>query len=186
MVWLRRYGNRFCIINRCLIHRKQHVFYSIPSVRHSEKIIIMLSGLSKCFANSGRVVARVSQRTLNTSVHHGSHPSPAGNMNAQFFMSHVAPKQSAPGDIDTILKGLLHHSVNRPGPEPRSTYGSCMTPSPLLPVHSVFDPSVFHVDAFSFMNRNSRRPKRANHGARPCSRSSRRFKKEKIGKRRRG
>ena len=35
------------------------------------------------------------------------------------------------------------------------------------------------------MNRNARRPKRANHGARPCSRSSRRWKKEKIGNRHR-
>mmetsp|Transcript_16686 Transcript_16686/g.40527 ORF Transcript_16686/g.40527 Transcript_16686/m.40527 type:complete len:183 (-) Transcript_16686:450-998(-) len=36
------------------------------------------------------------------------------------------------------------------------------------------------------MNRNARKPKRANHGARPCSRSSRRKKKDEVGKRRRG
>jgi hypothetical protein len=35
------------------------------------------------------------------------------------------------------------------------------------------------------MNRNSRRPNKANKGARPCSRVSRRKKKEKIGKRKR-
>jgi hypothetical protein len=35
------------------------------------------------------------------------------------------------------------------------------------------------------MNRNARRPKKANKGARPCSRASRRSKKEKIGKRKR-
>eukprot|EP00539_Tryblionella_compressa_P012389 CAMPEP_0178816250 /NCGR_PEP_ID=MMETSP0746-20121128/1250_1 /TAXON_ID=913974 /ORGANISM="Nitzschia punctata, Strain CCMP561" /LENGTH=137 /DNA_ID=CAMNT_0020477259 /DNA_START=220 /DNA_END=633 /DNA_ORIENTATION=+ len=35
------------------------------------------------------------------------------------------------------------------------------------------------------MNRNARRPKKANKGARPCSRVSRRQKKEKIGKRKR-
>lgn len=35
------------------------------------------------------------------------------------------------------------------------------------------------------MNRNARRPNKANRGARPCSRSSRRWKKDQIGKRRR-
>jgi hypothetical protein len=35
------------------------------------------------------------------------------------------------------------------------------------------------------MNRNARRPKKANKGARPCSHASRRRKKEKIGKRKR-
>ena len=35
------------------------------------------------------------------------------------------------------------------------------------------------------MNRNARRPKKANKGARPCSRASRRRKKEKLGKRKR-
>ena len=35
------------------------------------------------------------------------------------------------------------------------------------------------------MNRNARKPSRANHGARPCSRRARRWKKEKIGRRRR-
>ena len=33
------------------------------------------------------------------------------------------------------------------------------------------------------MNRNARRPKKANKGSRPCSRAGRRRKKEKIGKR---
>ena len=36
------------------------------------------------------------------------------------------------------------------------------------------------------MNRNARRPKKANKGKRPCSRSSRRSKKERYGKRSRG
>ena len=46
--------------------------------------------------------------------------------------------------------------------------------------------SLLSLEEISCMNRNGRRPKRANHGARPCSRSSRRWKKEQIGKRRRG
>jgi hypothetical protein len=40
-------------------------------------------------------------------------------------------------------------------------------------------------EAIHAMNRNARRPKKANKGARPCSRASRREKKSKIGKRKR-
>ena len=166
-------------------HRLCCSWSTLPSDKHSENSIRMLSGLSKCFANPGRVVTRVSHRMLNTSTHHGSLAPAAGYMHGHFLMSPVGSKQSAPGGIDIILNGLFRHSVNRAGPVLRSTYGSSFAPS-LLPVQSVFDPSGFDVDAFSLMNRNARRPKRANHGARPCSRSSRRFKKEKIGKRRRG
>ena len=44
----------------------------------------------------------------------------------------------------------------------------------------------FAQEEISVMNRNARRPRKANKGARPCSRSSRRWKKEQIGKRSRG
>ena len=44
------------------------------------------------------------------------------------------------------------------------------------------DPSDVNVEILQ-MSRNSRRPKKANKGARPCSRVSRRRKKEKIGRR---
>jgi hypothetical protein len=40
-------------------------------------------------------------------------------------------------------------------------------------------------ESIQMMNRNARRPNKANHGARPCSRASRRLKKTKIGKRKR-
>ena len=40
--------------------------------------------------------------------------------------------------------------------------------------------------AIQAMNRNARRPKKANKGSRPCSRAGRRSRKEKIGKRSRG
>ena len=40
-------------------------------------------------------------------------------------------------------------------------------------------------EEYSAMNRNNRKPKRANHGARPCSRYSRRAKKRKWGNPRR-
>ena len=42
-----------------------------------------------------------------------------------------------------------------------------------------------HLQPMLAMNRNARKPKRANKGARPCSRASRRRKKEKFGKRKR-
>ena len=48
------------------------------------------------------------------------------------------------------------------------------------------DEALFVHEEISVMNRNARRPKRANHGARPCSRASRRWKKEKLGRRSRG
>lgn len=51
---------------------------------------------------------------------------------------------------------------------------------------SCFNSSPSSLEERRCMNRNGRRPNRANHGARPCSRSSRRWKKEQIGKRRRG
>lgn len=38
-------------------------------------------------------------------------------------------------------------------------------------------------DVIQAMNRNARKPKKANKGSRPCSRAGRRRKKEKIGKR---
>ena len=41
------------------------------------------------------------------------------------------------------------------------------------------------VETIQAMNRNARRPKKANKGSRPCSRAGRRKRKEKIGKRRR-
>lgn len=40
-------------------------------------------------------------------------------------------------------------------------------------------------EEYSAMNRNNRKPKKANHGARPCSRYSRRSKKRKWGNPRR-
>ena len=40
-------------------------------------------------------------------------------------------------------------------------------------------------NVLQMMNRNNRKPKRANHGARPCSRWARRMKKNKIGRRKR-
>ena len=44
------------------------------------------------------------------------------------------------------------------------------------------DPSDFNVGVLE-MGRNTRRPKKANKGARPCSRAGRRKRKEKIGRR---
>lgn len=79
--------------------------------------------------------------------------------NPQLF-SFQAEIQSPRDSSASKFSGLLHNSTGLPIPLP--------------------------VEEISVMNRNARRPKRANHGARPCSRSSRRFKKEKIGKRRRG
>lgn len=40
-------------------------------------------------------------------------------------------------------------------------------------------------EEYSAMNRNNRKPRKANHGARPCSRYSRRAKKRKWGNPRR-
>jgi len=51
------------------------------------------------------------------------------------------------------------------------------------PSWNLDDPS--DTEFLQMMNRNARRPKKANRGARPCSRASRRAKKDKIGKRRR-
>lgn len=42
-----------------------------------------------------------------------------------------------------------------------------------------------NLESIQTMNRNARRPNKANRGARPCSRTSRRKKKDAIGKRRR-
>jgi hypothetical protein len=47
------------------------------------------------------------------------------------------------------------------------------------------DPANSLQEEISVLNRNARRPKKANKGARPCSRAARRWKKEKLGKRRR-
>jgi hypothetical protein len=49
---------------------------------------------------------------------------------------------------------------------------------------SILDPE-YNLESIQTMARNSRHPKKANKGARPCSRISRRKKKEAIGKRRR-
>jgi hypothetical protein len=45
------------------------------------------------------------------------------------------------------------------------------------------DDSIDLEAAIQAMNRNARRPKKANKGSRPCSRAGRRKRKEKIGKR---
>jgi hypothetical protein len=50
---------------------------------------------------------------------------------------------------------------------------------------SIEEPEEFHSEVLHTMARNTRRPKKANKGARPCSRASRRRKKEQIGKRKR-
>jgi hypothetical protein len=150
----------------------------------------MLSGLSRCVANPGRLVARVPHRmvnTLSTGNHERQLLAPFAS-NGQFVQSHMSSKQSVTEDIDAILHGLFHHSARHQCAEPAylGARGTSIAPSSWVPIQGFFDPSVFSVEDISFMNRNSRRPKRANHGARPCSRSSRRYKKEQIGKRRRG
>lgn len=141
----------------------------------------MLSVISKCMATPGQVVATGSLRLLNTWTHSGCRPLVPVSIHLEGFKNHMASKQSRTGDIDTILSGWFPCRV----PASLDAHGSSTL---ALPLQRIYDPSIFITDCeeISVMNRNARRPKRANHGARPCSRSSRRFKKEKIGKRGRG
>ena len=92
-------------------------------------------------------------------------------------------KETANADI--LLGGLLSHYLPLPKTvhAPNKTVNlECLR----LPTNIGWtDPTNILQEEISVMNRNARRPNRANHGARPCSRSSRRWKKEKVGKRRR-
>jgi len=152
----------------------------------------MLSGIVRCVANPGRGIAKVSQRMVNTSTHLPWSPSAPTSIHNQFFLDPPVSKQSGPESVDALINGLFHQSVYHPYVG-RTSHGvqsfSCFPTNLDKVQQSIVDPSVFGIvvdEEISLMNRNARRPKRANHGARPCSRSSRRFKKEKIGKRSRG
>ena len=59
-----------------------------------------------------------------------------------------------------------------------------LLPSQRVIGHQVPDDANNNLEAvIQAMNRNARRPKKANKGSRPCSRAGRRKRKEKIGKR---
>lgn len=87
---------------------------------------------------------------------------------------------------DEVLDRILGHQISLPHSVSLSSLDIQPMPLPHSGLEMAFgDLPDENVEEISLMNRNARRPKRANKGARPCSRSSRRWKKDQIGKRRR-
>jgi hypothetical protein len=88
--------------------------------------------------------------------------------------------------VDSMLEGVfqrfvpLPHAFSLPG----TTTADIIDDIWITPLTEEERPSNDPL-GIQAMNRNARRPKKANKGARPCSRASRRKKKEKIGKRKR-
>ena len=80
-------------------------------------------------------------------------------------------------DVDDLMERLFQRAVPVP-------HGSVHRMERVFQRSQVtaFDPLTSN-EELQVMNRNARRPRKANKGARPCSRASRRKKKEKIGKR---
>jgi hypothetical protein len=79
---------------------------------------------------------------------------------------------------DEILDGIFSRSL------PLSHATINCNPATSNPPFGILDPEA-DIETIQAMNRNARRPKKANRGARPCSRASRRAKKDAVGKRRR-
>jgi hypothetical protein len=88
-------------------------------------------------------------------------------------------------NLDVMLEGIFQRAF----PVPHTDTAILVGGRPLVcilnvPPEAVYDPSSSAAEeGVQLMNRNARRPNKANKGARPCSRASRRKKKEKIGKR---
>lgn len=81
-------------------------------------------------------------------------------------------------DVDVALGNLFMGRF----PLPHGYTPSCLhLEVPLLQAAA----SESTTEEIQLLNRNARRPNKANKGARPCSRASRRKKKEQIGKRKR-
>lgn len=129
--------------------------------------------------------AIVSKRMIHqmTVQHHGStYPT---------WRTASAPRPHCPREMDDLLDGILARCTPVVHKIPHNmdsldAWKSITNDVPLGDGEWHLDTTLFQPEEISCMNRNARRPNKANHGARPCSRSSRRWKKEKIGKRRRG
>jgi hypothetical protein len=92
-------------------------------------------------------------------------------------------------DVDFMLEGMFRHSF--PLIRPSVAFPGVMNDSKTN-YHWIWNISKEEKEhplptcgGIQVMNRNARRPKKANKGARPCSRVSRRKKKEMIGRRKR-
>jgi hypothetical protein len=129
-----------------------------------------------------------SNSSSNQTNHFGYHPNNpmASLLDSRYWPTHTPQSQINRDEIDFLLEGtfqrvlpLLNHSVVLPGgvANSRIIYDGVLNNEQSLPTTKG--------GGIQVMNRNARRPKKANKGARPCSRVSRRQKKEKIGKRKR-
>lgn len=105
---------------------------------------------------------------------------PTGNVGRLQPFAPISRRQNL-HETDALLDGIFARSI----PLPHAISESCNQGNSLdflatLPI------GIPPQEEISMMNRNARRPTRSNKGSRPCSRSSRRWKKSQIGKRSRG
>ncbi len=151
----------------------------------------MWSALTKLAVNGQRgVYVNVSRRLMNEM------PQQHLAASVPLWNAKPLPKQQVSREVDDLLDCILARCTPLPSviaDTDRFVYQSEPSTSWNIPTNEMrlggywcVDPSLSESDGMSCTNRNARRPNKANHGARPCSRSSRRWKKEKIGKRRRG
>ena len=87
-------------------------------------------------------------------------------------------------ETDYLLEDVFSRKLPLPLVLPPTTNGTRQElVLPTEDITVVSEPNRTQAEPIHAMNRNARRPKKANKGARPCSRASRRRKKEELGRR---